>query len=274
MEFHGTLKVLWNLTPTPNSMEFHGIHQQRKTYPWNSMEFKKVHGTPSPSSMEFHGISWNPHSLVINSMEFYGTMIVSRNLVWSEIPWNSIEQSVEFHGTVVPPNTQSSSSMEFDGTLETHHLHWHQVSVDFHGNISWNYMEFCRQIRCNQVPWTSMEIGDCQFHLHPVPLDFYGFFFIEVHGTLPSPKQMSPSSVDSHGTSRETFQITPRFHGIPWNTAGAKSNVTKFHGIPCNFETSIEFQLTSGSLGLPLNISWNSWVTKSHGISRNLFLII
>ena len=39
MEFYGTLKVPWNLMPTPNSMEFHGIATPRIKVPWNSMEF-------------------------------------------------------------------------------------------------------------------------------------------------------------------------------------------------------------------------------------------
>ena len=38
-KFHGTLKVPWNLMPTPNSMEFHGTATPRTKVPWNSMEF-------------------------------------------------------------------------------------------------------------------------------------------------------------------------------------------------------------------------------------------
>ena len=35
IEFHGTLKVPWNLMPAPNSMEFHGIATHRTKVPWN-----------------------------------------------------------------------------------------------------------------------------------------------------------------------------------------------------------------------------------------------
>ena len=62
MEFHG---IPWNSPEVPwNSMEL--FHVKREV-PWNSMEF---HGTlkvpwnlmPTPNSMEFHGIPWNRHT--------------------------------------------------------------------------------------------------------------------------------------------------------------------------------------------------------------------
>ena len=112
--FHG---IPWNIK---SSMELdtntkcHGIPWNPRTFkkkvPWNSMEFDKWHGT-----WLHHQIPWNPQTQVINSKEFQGTMNVSWNLKWSEIPWNSIEYSVQFHGTLVPSNTISPSSMEFQG---------------------------------------------------------------------------------------------------------------------------------------------------------------
>ena len=42
MEFHGTLKVPWDLTPTPNPMGFHGILTPRK----HSMEFRGILEVP------------------------------------------------------------------------------------------------------------------------------------------------------------------------------------------------------------------------------------
>ena len=39
------------------------------------------------------------------------------------------------------------------------------------------------------------------------------------HGTLQSPNQITWSSMESHGTFKSPFEMTPGFRVLPWNIA-------------------------------------------------------
>ena len=91
IEFHGTLKVLCNLTPTPNSLEFHGIPKPRTKSQWNFIEFQIFHGT-----WLHHQIPWKSmlpklsRDVSWNSMElwmFHGTRSDTK---FHGIPWNLV----------------------------------------------------------------------------------------------------------------------------------------------------------------------------------------
>ena len=198
IEFHGTLKVPWNLMLTPNSMEFHVIARPRK---------------------KFHGITWNFKS----SMEFgYITKFHVIPLPSWEVPWNSMKlrkfhgtwSDTKFHGTLVPPNGLSPSSIEFHGIL------WNS------GAAKLNITQF------HGIPFQMGGISKGR-HLK-CSMEFHGIF----DGTLQSPNKKSPNSMGFHGIRRAPFQMTQVFHRIPWyipwNSLEPWCRQMTYHLVPWN----------------------------------------
>ena len=99
MKFHGTLKVPWSLTQTPNS-----IAASRAKFPLNSMEIRTFNGICLN-----HQISWNTLESLYPIEKIHG---ITWNWTWSDTNFHGI-----FHGNFVSPNKISSSSNEFLGTL-------------------------------------------------------------------------------------------------------------------------------------------------------------
>ena len=168
-------------------MGFYGIRRapfQMTHVPWNSMLYSMEVWC---RQIKYHLVPWNSLELwdclfilCHATLDFHG--------IYHGIPWNSIKW----------PNKKSPSSMGFHG-IRRAPLQMTQV---FHGipwNIPWNSMElWCRQMKYQLVRWNSME------------------YSIEFHGTLVPPNDISPSSMEFHGT----------FQGIPWNFGAAKWSVT------------------------------------------------
>ena len=166
-------------------------------------------------------------------------------------PWNSGVTIPNI--TIVPWN-----SME----LGWCHFKWHRVP--------WNSIKLCRRhTKCRQFPWNSMELVASHFIWHRGSMGYS----MEFHGTMRSPNQISPSSMEFHGTwgchfkwHQGSMEFNGIFHGIPWNSAAAKSDVTKFHGIPRNFEI-----ITFIDIRTPFEYSMELWsrLTKCHQVSQN-----
>ena len=104
-----------------------------------------------------------------------------------DIPWNSLE----FHGASVSSNQISPSSMEFYGIGRPPILN----DTMFHGvpwNIPWNIpcdsMEFWgHEIKCGQVSWNPINLGDRQCKLNLCSIGLYGAFHY-FNGSHVSPK--------------------------------------------------------------------------------------
>ena len=231
IEFHGTLKVPWNLMLTPNSMEFHVIARPRK---------------------KFHGIPWNFKS----SMEFgYITKFHVIPLPSWEVPWNSMKlrkfhgtwSDTKFHGTLVPPNGLSPSSIEFHGIL------WNS------GAAKLNITQF------HGIPFQMGGISKGR-HLK-CSMEFHGIF----DGTLQSPNKKSPNSMGFHGIRRAPFQMTQVFDripwNIPWNSLEPWCRQMTYHLVPwnsmklwdCHF---IQYHVTLDLHGIFHGIPWNPGVAK------------
>ena len=168
------------------------------------------------------------------------------------LPWTCMGYSMEFHGTLEWPIKNHRvpwDSMEKEGAI--------QMTQLFHGiqwNIRWKSMElWYREMKYNLVPWNSME------------------YFMEFHGTLVPPNEISLSSMEFHGNLRLLFHTIPCYPvlawDIPWNSMELWSCQIKNHPVLWDsmelggrhfkwHKYSMEFH------GILHGIPWNSSTTK------------
>ena len=89
-------------------------------------------------------------------------------------------------------------------------------------------------------------------------------YFMEFHGTLVPPNEISLSCMEFHGTLSLLFYSIPCYHALPWDIPRNSMElwgrqITKsprsmgFHGI-----RRAPFQMTQVFHGIPWNILWNS----------------
>ena len=185
------------------SMEFHGTLEspniKNHRVPWVSMELGGRHFKWHKCSIElhgiFHGIPWNSGAAKFNStklrLSFYSIPCYP-GLAW-DIPWNSIE----LWSRQINNRRVTWDSMELGGSLG--------VFIGIPWNIPWNSMELgYRQMKYHLVPWNSME------------------YFMEFHGTLLPPNEISLSSMEFRRTLRLSFYSIPCYPRlswvIPWNS--------------------------------------------------------
>ena len=207
----------------------------------------------------------------------------------TEVPWN-----VEFHGTLVPPNGPSPSSIEFHGipwnygaaksnTTEFHRIQWNfeivilidtrfpWTSVKFNGNwriifrltsgSSWSYMGYSMEFRetlasTNQISPSSMEFHGTR--RAPFQMTQYSF-----HGTLVLPNQIQLSSIEFNGTWDYCFNhyqvpldFHLMFHGIHGTLQSPNQNSSSSMGFH-GFRKA-PYKMTRMFHGIPWNIPWNS----------------
>ena len=194
-------------------------------------------------SMEFHGTLMSPNKVSLSSMKFQGTL---RLPFYGILTWTSKGYSMEFHGTLESPNKKCRvpwDSKELGGR----HFKW-QV---FHGipwNIPKNSMElWCRQMKYHLVPWNSIEC------------------FMEFHGTLAPPNEVSLISMEFHGILRLSCYSMSYYPGlpwdIPWNSMELWCRQMTYHLFPWNsMEHSMEFHEFHGTFhGIPWNFGVAKW---------------
>ena len=201
--FHGIFKVPWNLAPTPDSMESHGIPTPSWEVPWNFMELLGVPCNPTcleihyphlERSTEFHVIFFsNNDNMPLNYLKALSQGILNNFKKETEYlkDFTSMGHSVDCHGTLRtlqpgdPHFKRSQVSVDFHGIFhgiiewvsrvarsnitKFHGIPWNQqdpISNDtmVPWNIPWNSMErWSRQIKCHQIPSNAMELGDRNF---------------------------------------------------------------------------------------------------------------
>ena len=130
---------------------------------------------------------------------------------------------MEFHGIRTPRKT--FHGIPWNLVMEPTSMEFHEIQWNPHTEkkVPWNF-------------WSSMELGSIT--------EFHGILWNK-RGAI----SYDSGSMEFHGI----------FHGIPWNSAPGKLNVTKFHGIALTFfnwhHGSMEFHVTMQS---PNQVSSNT----------------